>query len=293
MMGPFEYFEPLSIEETVSLLKKYGDKAKVLAGGTDLVPQMKEKTIRPEFVISIGRIANLDYIRLDGEKGLKIGALTTIRSIEQSPQLQPKYGLICQSASQTASIAVRNVATVGGNLCNASPSADIATALMALSAKTKLVSPAGERIVPLEDFILGPGATALKTDELLTEIQIPSPPAHTAGVYIKYTTRGGEELALIGVAALLTLSAGDGTCTEAKLALGAVAPTPIRARRAEEMLKGKKIDKELIEKAARTASEESSPIDDIRGSAEYRREMLKIFTRDAIRQAAELAKSAA
>lgn len=292
-MGPFEYFEPLSIEETVSLLKKYGDKAKVLAGGTDLVPQMKEKTTRPEFVISIGRIANLDYIRLDGEKGLKIGALTTIRSIEQSPQLQPKYGLICQSASQTASIAVRNVATVGGNLCNASPSADIATALMALSAKTKLVSPAGERIVPLEDFILGPGATALKTDELLTEIQIPSPPAHTAGVYIKYTTRGGEELALIGVAALLTLSAGDGTCTEAKLALGAVAPTPIRARRAEGVLKGKKIDQELIEKAALTASDESSPIDDIRGSAEYRREMLKIFTRDAIRQAVELAKSAA
>jgi len=292
-MGPFEYFEPLSIEETVSLLKKYGDKAKVLAGGTDLVPQMKEKTTRPEFVISIGRIANLDYIRLDGEKGLKIGALTTIRSIEQSPQLQPKYGLICQSASQTASIAVRNVATVGGNLCNASPSADIATALMALSAKTKLVSPAGERIVPLEDFILGPGATALKTDELLTEIQIPSPPAHTAGVYIKYTTRGGEELALIGVAALLTLSAGDGTCTEAKLALGAVAPTPIRARRAEGVLKGKKIDQELIEKAALTASDESSPIDDIRGSAEYRREMLKVFARDAIRQAAELAKSAA
>jgi len=292
-MGPFEYFEPLSIEETVSLLKKYGDKAKVLAGGTDLVPQMKEKTKRPEFVISIGRIANLDYIRLDGEKGLKIGALTTIRSIEQSPQLQPKYGLICQSASQTASIAVRNVATVGGNLCNASPSADIATALMALSAKTKLVSPAGERIVPLEDFILGPGATALKTDELLTEIQIPSPPAHTAGVYIKYTTRGGEELALIGVAALLTLSAGDGTCTDAKLALAAVAPTPIRARRAEEMLKGKRIDKELIEKAARTASDETKPRDSIRGSAEYKKEMLKVLARDAIRQAAELAKSAA
>lgn len=292
-MGPFEYFEPLSIEETVSLLKKYGDKAKVLAGGTDLVPQMKEKTTRPEFVISIGRIANLDYIRLDGEKGLKIGALTIIRSIEQSPQLQPKYGLICQSASQMASIAVRNVATVGGNLCNASPSADIATALMALSATVKLVGATGERIVPLEDFFTGPGATILKTNELLTEVQIPSPPAHTAGVYIKYTTRGGEELALIGVAALLTLSAGDGTCTDAKLALGAVAPTPIRARRAEGVLKGKKIDQELIEKAALTASNESSPIDDIRGSAEYRREMLKIFTRDAIRQAAELAKSAA
>ncbi len=292
-MGPFEYLEPLSIEEAVSLLKKYGNKARVLAGGTDLVPLMKEKTIRPEYVISIGRIAGLDYIRFDGEKGLRIGALTPIRSIEQSPQLQPKFGLICQAASQLASIAVRNVATVGGNLCNASPSADTASALLVLSATTKLVSTAGERMVPLEDFFIGPGATALKTDELLTELQIPSPPAHTAGVYIKYTTRGGEELALIGVAALLTLDAGDGTCTDAKVALGAVAPTPIRARGAEGVLKGKKIDQGLIEKAAQTAADESSPIDDIRGSAEYRREMLKVFARDAIRQAAELAKSTA
>lgn len=292
-MGPFEYLEPLSIEEAVSLLKKYGNKARVLAGGTDLVPLMKEKTVRPECVISIGRIAGLDYIRFDGEKGLRIGALTTLRSIEQSPQLQPKYGLICQAASQMASIAVRNVATVGGNLCNASPSADIAPSLLTLSATTKLVSTAGERIVPLEDFFIGPGATALKTDELLTEVQIPSPPAHTAGVYIKYTTRGGEELALIGVAVLLTLGGGDGICTDAKVALGAVAPTPIRARGAEGVLKGKKIEQGLIEKAAQTASDESSPIDDIRGSAEYRREMIKIFARDAIRQAAELAKSAA
>jgi len=290
-MGPFEYLEPQTIQEAMSLLNKYGNKAKVLAGGTDLVPQMKEKTIRPEYVISIGRIAGLDYIRFDGEKGLRIGALTTIRSIEQSPQLQPKYGLICQAASQMASIAVRNVATVGGSLCNASPSADTAPALIALSAKAKLVSAAGERIVPLEDFFTGPGATVLKTGELLTELQIPSPPAHTAGVYIKYSTRGGEELALIGVAALLTLNTGDGTCTDAKVVLGAVAPTPIRARGAEGVLKGKRIDQGLIEKAAQTASDESSPIDDIRGSAEYRREMLKVFARDAIKQAAELAKS--
>jgi len=292
-MGPFEYLESQTTQEALSLLSKYGNKAKVLAGGTDLVPLLKEKTIKPEYVISLGRIAGLDYIRFDGEKGLRIGALTTIRSIEQSSQLPPKHGLICQAASQTASMAVRNVATVGGNLCNASPSADIATALLTLSATTKLVSPAGERMVALEDFFVGPGATVLKTDELLVEVQIPSPPAHTAGVYIKYTTRGGEELALVGVAALLTLSAGDGICTDAKVALGAVAPTPIRARRTEGVLKGKKIDSGLIEKAAQTASDESSPIDDIRGSAEYRREMIKVVARDAIREAAELAKSAA
>jgi len=290
-MGPFEYFEPLTIEEAVSLLHKYGNKAKVLAGGTDLVPMMREKTIRPECVISIGRIADLDYIRFDGEKGLRIGALTTIRSIEQSPQLQPKYSLICQAASQMASTSVRNVATVGGNLCNASPSADMAPALIVLSATTKLVNIAGERIVPLEDFFTGPGSTVLKTDELLAEIQISSPPAHTAGVCIKYATRGGEDLALVGVAVLLILSARDGTSTDIKVALGAVAPTPMRAHRAEELLIGKRIDDELIEKAAQTASDESRPIDDVRGSAEYRREMIKVFARDAIRQATELAKS--
>jgi carbon-monoxide dehydrogenase medium subunit len=292
IMGPFEYLEPLTIEEAVALLSKYGNKAKVLAGGTDLVPLMKERRLRPECVISIWRIADLDYIRVDGDNGLSIGALTTIRSIEQSPQLQPRYGLICQAAGQMASTSVRNVATIGGNICNAVPSADMLPGLIALSGATKLVSHVGQRTVSLEDFFTGPGETVLRTDELLAEIQIPRPPAHTAGVYIKYSTRGGEDLALVGVAASLTLDPGNETCTEAKVVLGAVAPTPIRARRAEEMLIGEKINKGLAEKAARTASDESSPIDDIRGSAEYRREMIKIVARDAIRRAAELAKSA-
>lgn len=291
-MGPFEYREPLTIEEAVALLRKYGNKAKVLAGGTDLVPLMKEKSLRPECVISILRIADLDYIRVDHDNGLSIGALTTIRSIEQSPKLLPRYGIICQAANQMASTSVRNVATIGGNICNAIPSADMLPALIALSAVTKLVSNTGERTVSLEDFFTGPGGTLLKTDELLTEIQIPHPPAYTAGVYIKYSTRGGEDLALVGVAASLTMEPGNETCTEAKVVLGAVAPTPMRARRAEKMLRGEKIDKGLAEKAARTASDESSPIDDIRGSAEYRREMIEIVARDAIIQAAELAKSA-
>ena len=291
-MGPFEYREPLTIEEAVALLRKYGNKAKVLAGGTDLVPLMKEKSLRPECVISIWRIGDLDYIRVDRDNDLSIGALTTIRSIEQSQQLLPRYGLISQAAGQMASTSVRNVATIGGNICNAIPSADMLPALIALSAVTKLVSNTGERTVSLEDFFTGPGGTLLKTDELLTEIQIPHPLAYTAGVYIKYSTRGGEDLALVGVAASLTMEPGNETCTQAKVVLGAVAPTPMRARRAEKMLRGEKIDKGLAEKAARTASDESSPIDDIRGSAEYRREMIEIVARDAIIQAAELAKSA-
>ena len=179
---PFEYFEPLTIEEAVSLLAKYGDKAKVLAGGTDVVVRMKERTIMPQYVVSIGRLANLSYIRFDDEKGPRLGALTTIREIEQSPLLQPRYDIISQAAGQLADVTVRNVATIGGNLCNAAPSADMAPPLMALSAEIKLISSAGERIVPLENFFTGPYRTVVKTDELVVEIQIPALPVHTAGV---------------------------------------------------------------------------------------------------------------
>ncbi len=292
-MGPFEYFEPLSIKEAVSLLNKYGNKAKVLAGGTDLVPLLKDKTLSPEYVISVGKLADLDYIKSDGKKGLRIGALTTIRSIETSKHLKPiNCAILCQAASQMASMSIRNVGTLAGNLCNASPSADMAPALLALGATVKLVSASGERTLSLDDFFVGPGSTAIKPNELLTEIQIPVPSPHTGGSYIKYVTRGGEELALIGVAALLTIGA-DGICSAARIALGAVAPTPVRATQTEKLLTGKKIDDNLVKKAAQTASDEARPIDDIRGSAEYRREMLKVFTRDAIKQAAEMAKSAA
>jgi carbon-monoxide dehydrogenase medium subunit len=291
-MGPFKYLEPQTIQETISLLSKYGNKAKLLAGGTSLVSLMKEKAIRPEYVISIGKIADLNYIRFDGDKRLRIGSLTTIRSIEQSPQLQPKYWLICQAARQMASTSVRNVATVGGNLCNASPSADMVPALIVLSAGAKLISIAGERIVYLDDLFTGPGSTILKSDELMTEIQIPITPAYSAGAYMKYTTRGGEELPVGGVAVLLTLGEEDGTCTNAKVALGAVAPTPMRARETEKVIIGKKIDEELIKKAALIASNESNPIDDIYVSAEYKRAMIKVVARDAIREATELAKSA-
>lgn len=288
-MGPFEYLEPVSIEEAVSLLDKYGQKAKILAGGTDLVPSMKEKTIKPEYLISMGKVPGLDYIRLNGDGGIKIGAMTTVRSIELSLELKKKCGILCDAASQLASTAVRNVGTIGGNLCNCSPSADMAPALLVLSAKAIMVGSKGERAVPLEEFLTGPGATCLYLDELLTEIQIPGLQPHTAGVYLKCTARGGEDLALVGTAALLTMNMADDTCADVKIAIGAAAPTAIRAHQAEALLKGKKLEQGLIEEAAKAASEESIPIDDIRGSAEYRREMIKVFARDAIKQAAELA----
>ncbi|MFC2067494.1 FAD binding domain-containing protein [Chloroflexota bacterium] len=291
MMGPLGYFEPLTVKEAVSLLGKYREKAKIIAGGTDLVVMMKQRRLRPLYVISIDRIADLDYIHLDSQNNLQIGSLATIRNIQRYPHLQPRYKLIGEAAGQLASMAVRNVATIGGNLCNAAPSADMAPALIGLSATIKLVSTTGERIVSLEDFFIGPGTTLLKTDELLTEIQIPAPPLYSAGVYLKMGSRGAGGLAVVGIAAIITLSSLDWSCLDAKVVLGAVAPKPMRARKAEGMLKGEKLDKNLIENAAKSASDESSPIDDVRSSAGYRREMVKVYARDAIGQAVELAKA--
>jgi len=290
-MGPFEYFEPSTIEEAVLLLNKYGNEAKVLAGGTALVNMMKKGVIKPGYIVNIGCIPDLDYIRIDGDKDAIIKALTTIRRIEQSQQLQPKYGMICEAAGQLASVSVRNVATIGGGLCNAAPGQVIAPTLIALSAKVKLVSVAGERIVRLENFFIGSGATVLKTSELLIDIQIPTPPAHSGGAYVKYS-RGGEDYPIVGVAALITLDSGNKACTGAKVVLDAVAPTPMIAHKSEEILEGEELDDKLIEKAAQVASDESSPIDDVRCSAEYKRKMVRVIARDAIKRAAERAKSA-
>ena len=182
-----------------------------------------------------------------------------------------------------ASMAIRNVGTIGGNLCNAAPSADTAPALIGLGARVKILGSEGERIVALEDFFTGPGTTILKTAELLVEIQVPVLAVNTKAVYLKHSMRGAIDLAIVGVAAVIAM---DGElCQDARVVLGAVAPTPIRAKQAEEVLRGKRIDDALIEKAAQAASAESRPITDVRSSAEYRREMIKVFTRRAVREA--------
>ena len=288
-MGPFVYLEPKSTEEVLSILTKYGEKVKVLAGGTDLVPLMREKSLKPQYVVNIGNLDSYKSINSDNKAGLCIGALTTIREIETSSILKTEYKMIPQAAAQLASIPIRNIATIGGNLCNASPAADMAPILMALSARVKLVSTAGERVVSLTDFFTGPADTVCKPDELMTEVQIAQLLPNTHGAYLKCSIKGGQELALVGVAVVITLDSGGKTCNDVKIALGSVAPTPIRAHKAEATIKGKALNNELIREAAQLASSEASPIDDIRGSAEYRKEMLKVFTRDALNQVADLA----
>jgi carbon-monoxide dehydrogenase medium subunit len=280
----FEYLEPESIEEALTILSQYQGKSKIIAGGTDLMLQIRNKAVKPEYVVDITRIPGLDHITFDDQQGLRLGALTTIRALETSVELQRMYPIISQAAGQLGSVAIRNVATVGGNLCNALPSAETSQALLALSARVRVVGPGGERTIPLEGFFTGVGKTLLRPDELLLEILVPESPPHTSGIYIKHSPRGPIDLAIVNITVLMTMEQDHRVCRDAKIVLGAVSPTPLRAKKAENMLKGKRVDGALIDRAAQVASDEAHPRQgSIRGSFEYKKEMVKVLTGRAIR----------
>lgn len=284
----FEYFEPRTVEEVVRILFMYGGEAKVLAGGVDLVPKMRKRQIQPKCLVSIQRIPGIDYIEGDGAEGLRIGALTSLRSIELSPAIQKDYELLHEAIHQIASIQVKNMGTAVGNLCVATPASDIALPLLVLGAKLRIVGLTQERNVPIERFFIGVGQTVLQPSEIVTEVLLPSPPAATGGAFLKLV-RTATDVAKVNVAVTVTVT--DGICQDVKIALGSVAPTPIRANKAEEALKGKKLDQETIAEAAETAAEETKPIDDIRSTAEYRKEVTKVLVRRAIEKASKRAKA--
>lgn len=280
-----KYFAPRTMEEALSLLLEYQEQARVIAGGTDLLVQMKHGDILPEYIINIRGIPEQDYIVYDDKVGLSIGALATIHSLEDSPLIKEKFDVLAQAASKLGTPQIRNRATLAGNLCNAAPSAELAPALIVLGAKARIMGTAGERAVLIEDFFIGPGLTVLKPDEILAEIQVPNLLPHSGQVYIKHTIRKALDLAIVGVAVITTL---DGeVLSNVKIALGAVASTPIRAKQAEEILTGKRLEDDLLEKAGLIAAEESSPISDVRSSADYRRKMVEVLVARAIKQAAE------
>ena len=286
----FEYLAPKTLSEACSLLAQHKGKARLLAGGTDLLVNMKGREFTPQYIIGLKNIKKLDYIKYDKAEGLKIGALATINSIARSKEIQEKFHFLAIAASKMATNQIRNMGTIGGNLCNAAPSADFAPSLLCLGAKAKLVGSKKERVVALEGFFTGPGETVLQSDEILAEIQVPNQAPYSGGAYLK-ASRTAVDLALVGVAAFITLKSKDGICSDARIALGAVAPTPIRAKKAEEAIKGKKVTASLIEQAAKSASEEARPISDVRSSAYYRTEMVRVLTKRAIRQALEQAKA--
>ena len=233
-------------------------------------------------------ISALDFIDCEENKGLKIGALTTIHSIATSPIIREKFSLLAEAAGQLGTQQVRNRATIGGNLCNAAPSAETATPLIVLGAKAIITGADGERIVSIENFLVGPGLTILKPGEILIGIQVENPPPRSGGVYLKHTLRKSLDLAIVGVAVMVSM---DGeVCRDIKIALGAVSPTPIRAGKAEEVIRSQKIEDDILEKVGQVAADESSPIDDCRSSASYRRRMVDVLVKRGIRQAVERAR---
>jgi len=283
---PFEFYQPASLQEASRILRENGPGGRFLAGGTDLVIAMKEKGLVPKYIVDLKRIAGLSGIREQGDGSVAIGALTTMREIEISPLITKKYSFLSQSAAEVGSIQIRNRATVGGNMANATPSADVAPALIALNATAKITGASGDRTVPLEEFFRGPGQTVMGTDEILTEITIPKTGPRLVGEYIKFSPREMMDLAYVGVAVAYNLGDSDKKCDGVRIVLGAVAPTPIRAKRAEAALEGQVLTEALAEKVGQIAAEEAKPISDVRSSADYRRAMVGAMTKRALLNAA-------
>jgi xanthine dehydrogenase iron-sulfur cluster and FAD-binding subunit A len=285
----FEYLEPASLEEAIALLSRYGDRAQVLAGGTYLLVQMKMERLAPEYVINVSGLPGLESIA-SHEGGLRIGALTKIRALRNSAPIRAGYAALAESCAAFGSTQIQVMGTVGGNLCNGSPASDTVPALMAFDARLVLTSREGERVLPVEEFLLGPGQTALREGELLVAIDLPSPPFPLGGgagggvgsAFIKLS-RVAADLAKASVAAVVVRE-GD-LVVDCRLAFGSVGPTVSRAREAEHLLAGKPFSAELALEAGRIASGEISPIDDVRSTAWYRREVVKALTHDVLQVA--------
>ncbi len=276
---PFEYFSPKTVGEATSLLKKYGAEAKVLAGGTDLMVWLKDRVVIPKAIIGIKGIADIGNEIDHTDDGLTIGALTKISDLESSEVVRANYLGLQEAALSLGSAQVRNMATVGGNLCRASPSGDVLCALNAFNATVTLAGSGGKRKVAVQEFCLGPGKTVMATGEIATEIKIPKMPENSASVFLKLS-RTAVDLAKINLCAVASFSK-TGVCEDICLVTGAVAPTPKRLREAEKILRGIKFDEKTIAKAAEVAAGEVSPITDIRSTEKYRRKMVTVLVKRA------------
>lgn len=284
-MRRFELFEPATVSEACALLARLGDRASVLAGGTDLLVEIKEQLRRPDHVIDLKHIPGLADLVSDPHTGLSFGALVTAREIETSPAVQRDYAGLAQSVRELGSIQIRNRATVVGNVCRASPSADTLCPLIADGASVRILGPGGARSVAMEAFFTGPGRTVLGAGEIVVGIDVPAPGPGTGKCYIKHGRRKAMELATVGVAVTLTLVAD--TVSDIRIVLGAVAPTPLRAQAAEAVLRGGRLTDEAVARAAEAAMAASTPISNVRASAGYRRAMVGELTRRAIVRARE------
>jgi carbon-monoxide dehydrogenase medium subunit/2-furoyl-CoA dehydrogenase FAD binding subunit len=278
----FKYFSPQSVEEAIELLDRYGDEAKIIAGGQSLVPMMNFRLARPEILIDINAIKELEYVKTEGTE-LAIGALTRERDIEQSQLVIEKWPLLSKAISFIGHSAIRNRGTIGGSLVHADPSAEIPTSLCALNGKVKVVGPSGEKILEPEEFFLTYLTTSLEPSDLLVEVRIPALPQKMGWSFRELSRRSGD-FAIVAVGILL-FKEKAAVCREARISMGGVAPTPVRAEEAEALLSGQKITEKLIAQAAQQAAEETDTEPDYHASAEYRMDMARVFVKRGLQEA--------
>jgi carbon-monoxide dehydrogenase medium subunit len=287
-LSKFEYLSPESVEDACRMLSEREDGAVIMAGGTDLLVKIRHRSVKPQAIIALKKIKDLNTISFNKKEGLTIGATALLADVAAHPTVLKKFPAIAAAAQATATVQVRNMGTVIGNLCNAAPSADNAPTLIAMGAEVTLTSIKGERRIPLEQFFEGPGLTALEEGEITTSVRVPLPPSSSGTSYQHISARSKVDISAVGLGAMITMS-GE-TCKEARIVLGAVAPIPLRARKAEKLIRGKRLTQKLMERAGAQASEEASPITDMRATAEYRKKMVAVLTKRALMEAKKRAK---
>ncbi|MEO8457966.1 MAG: xanthine dehydrogenase family protein subunit M [Chloroflexota bacterium] len=290
-MRSFAYHAPKTLDEAIALLHELPEGARPVAGGTDIVVQMKEGRTKfpyPQLVVSLDRISALKGIEYSAADGLRIGSGATMSEVANHPAVREHYLALAEGAGVVGSLQTMNMGTIGGNVCNAAPSADTAPALLAFEATAVIVGRTAQRSLPLSNFFVGPGRTALKPGELLAELRLPAPPTGTTSAYQRHTPRKQMDIAVVGVGVALTIVGGK--ITRARVSLGAVAPTPIRAPKSEAALEGQSPNDATFAGAAEIAASEASPIADVRGSADFRRHLVKVMTARMLARAAERAK---
>lgn len=283
----FGYQTAQTIDEAITLLTRLGPETRLLAGGTDLLPQIKEHVVAPPAVVALGAIPELCALEPTAGGGVRIGAMVRMRTIERSPLILGRYQAVAEGAKLVGSVQIRNLATLGGNICNAAPSADVVPALVAFGAEAVVAGAQGRRTEPLERFFLGPRRTVLAAGELLVAVQVPAPPPRSGSAYLRHTPRLEMDIAVAGSGAVITLegAAEDTRIAGARICLASVAPTPVRAPSAEAMLRGVRPTDDVIARAAAAAADDCRPISDVRGSDDYRRHLVAVLTERALRAA--------
>ncbi|MFC1871858.1 FAD binding domain-containing protein [Chloroflexota bacterium] len=285
MIRDFEYFAPKTLDEALSLLAKYKEEAKILAGGQSLLVVMRQGLLATEYLVDVKGIYDLDYINYDEKSGLKIGALTVHRSLEKFPAIQKHFPVLSEMENNLATIQTRNWGTIGGNLCHGAP------VFITLNAKLKLSRQGADRTIDMEEFSKDYLEVALEPDEMLTEIQVPNLPPRTGVAHDKLMVMKGD-MGVVGAVVSITLKAGDGVCEDARIIISNADSVPLRVKEAEKRLIGKAINDDLLVEAGEVASAQADPPADVHGSADYRREMVKVFVKRVAKKALERAKAA-